>query len=111
MPVAAARRAASSWLVTSRPGAWAPPLRPAGAAAEKLGGKLGVGKAQVHAGGRGKAGGVKRARALEPVRAATADMLGRRLVTKQTGAEGLPIETVYVETGSDIEREIYLSLT
>ena len=68
-------------------------------------------KAQVHAGGRGKAGGVKLARDLDTVRAATADMLGQRLVTKQTGPEGLPIETVYVESGSQIEREIYLSLT
>ena len=81
------------------------------AAANQLGGKLWVVKAQVHAGGRGKAGGVKLARDLETVRAATADMLGQRLVTKQTGPEGLPIETVYVESGSDIEREIYLSLT
>src|SRR5258707_544620 len=81
------------------------------AAAEKLGGKLWVVKAQVHAGGRGKAGGVKLARDLDAVRSATADMLGQRLVTKQTGPEGLPIETVYVESGSDIDREIYLSLT
>jgi succinyl-CoA synthetase beta subunit len=81
------------------------------AAAQSLGGKLWVVKAQVHAGGRGKAGGVKLARDLDAVRAATADMLGQRLVTKQTGPEGLPIETVYVESGSDIEREIYLSLT
>jgi succinyl-CoA synthetase beta subunit len=68
-------------------------------------------KAQVHAGGRGKAGGVKLARDLESVRAAAAGMLGQRLVTKQTGPEGLPIESVYVEQGSKIEREIYLSLT
>ncbi len=81
------------------------------AAAQSLGGKLWVIKAQVHAGGRGKAGGVKLARDLETVRSATADMLGQRLVTKQTGPEGLPIETVYVESGSEIEREIYLSLT
>ncbi len=81
------------------------------AAAQSLGGKLWVVKAQVHAGGRGKAGGVKLARDLDTVRSATADMLGQRLVTKQTGPEGLPIETVYVESGSDIEREIYLSLT
>jgi succinyl-CoA synthetase beta subunit len=81
------------------------------AAAQSLGGKLWVVKAQVHAGGRGKAGGVKLARDLDTVRSATADMLGRRLVTKQTGPEGLPIETVYVESGSEIEREIYLSLT
>ncbi len=81
------------------------------AAAQSLGGKLWVVKAQVHAGGRGKAGGVKLARDLDAVRAATTDMLGQRLVTKQTGPEGLPIETVYVESGSDIDREIYLSLT
>jgi succinyl-CoA synthetase beta subunit len=81
------------------------------AAAQSLGGSLWVVKAQVHAGGRGKAGGVKLARDLDTVRSATADMLGQRLVTKQTGPEGLPIETVYVESGSEIEREIYLSLT
>jgi succinyl-CoA synthetase beta subunit len=81
------------------------------AAAEKLGGSLWVVKAQVHAGGRGKAGGVKVTRELNAVRAAAAGMLGTRLVTKQTGAEGLPIGQVYVEAGSEIEREIYLSLT
>jgi len=81
------------------------------AAAKRLGGSIWVVKAQVHAGGRGKAGGVKLARDLETVRTATAGMLGQRLVTKQTGAEGLPIEAVYVEEGSAIAREIYLSLT
>jgi succinyl-CoA synthetase beta subunit len=81
------------------------------AAAEKLGGSLWVVKAQVHAGGRGKAGGVKVTRDLDAVRAAAASMLGTRLVTKQTGADGLPIGQVYVEEGSEIEREIYLSLT
>jgi succinyl-CoA synthetase beta subunit len=80
-------------------------------AAKALGGGVWVVKAQVHAGGRGKAGGVKLARDIDTVRAAAADMLGRRLVTKQTGAEGLPIERVYVESGSEIEREIYVSLT
>jgi len=68
-------------------------------------------KAQVHAGGRGKAGGVKLARDVEAVRAAAAGMLGKPLVTAQTGPEGLPVERVYVESGSDIAREIYLSLT
>jgi succinyl-CoA synthetase beta subunit len=81
------------------------------AAAESLGGELWVVKAQVHAGGRGKAGGVKLARDLDAVRAATAGMLGKRLVTKQTGAGGLPIERVYVECGSAIQRELYFSLT
>jgi succinyl-CoA synthetase beta subunit len=80
-------------------------------AAQGLGGKVWVVKAQVHAGGRGKAGGVKLARDPEQVRAAAAVMLGTRLVTKQTGPAGLPVEKVYVESGSEIERELYLSLT
>ena len=81
------------------------------AAAEALGGSIWVVKAQVHAGGRGKAGGVKLARDADAVRAAAQAMLGTRLATKQTGPEGLPVSQVYVETGSAIEREIYLSLT
>jgi succinyl-CoA synthetase beta subunit len=81
------------------------------AAAQALGGKVWVVKAQVHAGGRGKAGGVKLARDADQVRAAAAGMLGKRLVTKQTGPAGLPVEKVYVECGSEIERELYLSLT
>ena len=68
-------------------------------------------KAQVHAGGRGKAGGVKLAHDADQVRAAAAGMLGKRLVTKQTGPAGLPVEKVYVECGSEIERELYVSLT
>jgi succinyl-CoA synthetase beta subunit len=83
----------------------------AASAAEALGGSVWVVKAQVHAGGRGKAGGVKVARDLDTVRAAAKGMLGKPLVTKQTGPEGLPVGRVYVESGSDIEREIYLSLT
>jgi succinyl-CoA synthetase beta subunit len=81
------------------------------AAARALGGAVWVVKAQVHAGGRGKAGGVKLARDLPAVAAAAAGMLGQRLVTKQTGAAGLPVEKVYVEAGTDIGRELYLSLT
>ncbi|MEO0364693.1 MAG: ADP-forming succinate--CoA ligase subunit beta [Pseudomonadota bacterium] len=80
------------------------------AAAESLGGELWVVKAQVHAGGRGKAGGVKLAKTLEEVRGYAAAMLGQRLVTPQTDAEGLPIEKVYVESGSSIDRELYLSM-
>ena len=81
------------------------------AAAEAIGGSIWVVKAQVHAGGRGKAGGVKLARDMDAVREAAKHMLGTRLVTKQTGEEGLPVERVYVESGSEIDREIYLSLT
>jgi succinyl-CoA synthetase beta subunit len=83
----------------------------AGAAAQALGGAVWVVKAQVHAGGRGKAGGVKLARDLDGVRAAAQALIGTRLVTPQTGPEGLPVATVYVESGSEIERELYLSLT
>jgi succinyl-CoA synthetase beta subunit len=83
----------------------------AAAGAQALGGSVWAVKAQVHAGGRGKAGGVKLARDVEAVRAAAAELLGRPLITPQTGPEGLPVERVYVESGSDIAREIYLSLT
>ncbi|NJD31297.1 MAG: succinate--CoA ligase subunit beta, partial [Gammaproteobacteria bacterium] len=79
-------------------------------AARRLGGGVWVVKAQVHAGGRGKAGGVKLAKTVNDVMSAAAGMLGKRLTTKQTGAEGLPINQVYVESGSKIERELYLSL-
>ncbi len=79
-------------------------------AAEELGGKLWVVKAQVHAGGRGKAGGVKLAKTLDEVRDYTDGMLGQTLVTHQTGPEGLPINTVYIEEGSGIDRELYLSM-
>ena len=80
------------------------------AAAEELGGDLWVVKAQVHAGGRGKAGGVKLTRSLDEVREAAAGMLGTQLVTHQSGPEGLPVNVVYVEEGSDIDRELYLSM-
>ena len=79
-------------------------------AAKELGGKLWVVKAQVHAGGRGKAGGVKLARTMQEVHDYAEAMLGSVLVTRQTGPEGLPVNTVYVEEGSDIDRELYLSM-
>lgn len=79
-------------------------------AARKLGGDLWVVKAQVHAGGRGKAGGVRLSRSVEEVGQQARDMLGRRLVTQQSGPDGLPVNVVYVEQGSDIGRELYLSV-
>ena len=79
-------------------------------AAKELGGDLWVVKAQVHAGGRGKAGGVKLARTREEVREFAEGMLGKQLVTHQSGPEGLPVNVVYVESGSDIDRELYLSM-
>jgi succinyl-CoA synthetase beta subunit len=78
--------------------------------AVRLGGRLWVVKAQVHAGGRGKAGGVKLAKTPDEVEDAAKEMLGQRLVTPQTDAKGLPINQVFVESGSDIERELYLSI-
>jgi len=79
-------------------------------AAKELGGELWVVKAQVHAGGRGKAGGVKLARTKDDVHKYAKAMLGTQLVTHQSGPEGLPVNVVYVEEGSEIERELYLSM-
>jgi succinyl-CoA synthetase beta subunit len=80
------------------------------AAARELPGPVWVVKAQVHAGGRGKGGGIKLCRSAAEVGRAAKAMLGTRLVTPQTDAAGLPIDIVYVESGSAIERELYLSL-
>ena len=79
-------------------------------AARSLGTPVVVVKAQVHAGGRGKAGGVKLAKSLDEVEQHAKAMLGKRLVTHQSGHEGLPVDSVYVEAGSAIDRELYLSL-
>ena len=67
-------------------------------------------KAQVLAGGRGKAGGIKVVKTTDAVRPAAAALVGARLVTKQTGAEGVPINSVYVEEGLDIDRELYVAI-
>ncbi len=80
------------------------------AVAKKLGGILWVVKAQIHAGGRGKAGGVRLCRSLAEVRQAALAMIGHRLVTHQSGPEGLPVSAVLVESGSAIAHELYLSL-
>jgi succinyl-CoA synthetase beta subunit len=80
------------------------------AAARALPGPVWVVKAQVHAGGRGKAGGIKLCRSAEEVGKAAQAMLGERLVTPQTDARGLPINLVYVESGSAIDRELYFSV-
>ena len=79
-------------------------------AASELGGDLWVVKAQVHAGGRGKAGGVKLARSKTEVHDYADAMLGTQLVTHQSGPEGMPVNVVYVEQGSSIARELYLSM-
>ena len=79
-------------------------------AAKALGGDAWMVKAQVHAGGRGKAGGVKRANSLDEVSTFAGAMLGTRIVTKQTTAEGQPISTVLIESMSGIDSEFYLSM-
>lgn len=79
-------------------------------AAEQLGGKLWVVKAQVHSGGRGKAGGVRIIDTLDGVADAAYDLLGRRLVTHQTLKHGLPINQVLVEQPSSIQRELYIAI-
>jgi succinyl-CoA synthetase beta subunit len=76
--------------------------------ARGLGGLVWVVKAQIHAGGRGKAGGVKVVKSLDEVREAARNMLGMCLVTHQTGPEGKEVGRVYVEEGCDIARELYL---
>lgn len=79
-------------------------------AAKELGGELWVVKAQIHAGGRGKAGGVKLARSIEEVREHADAILGTTLVTHQTGPDGQKVRRIYVESGASIDRELYLSV-
>ena len=79
-------------------------------AAKQLQGDQWAVKAQVHAGGRGKAGGVKMAKSLDDVELIASTMLGSRLITKQTDQMGLPINLVYIECGTQIIFEFYLSL-
>ncbi|MEK4698861.1 ADP-forming succinate--CoA ligase subunit beta [Solibacillus sp. FSL R7-0668] len=78
--------------------------------AKELGANVTVVKAQIHAGGRGKAGGVKIAKNLEEVRSYAKELLGKILVTHQTGPEGKEVKRLYIEEGSDIKKEYYLSL-
>ena len=81
------------------------------AAAKKLGTAITVVKAQIHAGGRGKGGGVKLAKSPAEAQQHASEILGMTLVTHQTGPEGKLVRKVYVEAGSDIDRELYLALT
>jgi succinyl-CoA synthetase beta subunit len=77
---------------------------------DQLGGDRWVIKAQVHAGGRGKAGGVKLVNSRDEARTVVSDLLGKPLVTHQTGAEGLPVNTLYIESPSSIAHEYYLGM-
>ena len=79
-------------------------------AARRLGGKVVV-KAQVHAGGRGKGGGIRIVNGPEEAKAAAADLIGKRLMTPQTGPEGVPVEKLMIEEAETLETEFYLSVT
>jgi succinyl-CoA synthetase beta subunit len=78
--------------------------------AQSLGGKVWVVKAQIHAGGRGKAGGVKLAKTLDEVSTYAKAMIGMTLITHQTGPEGKEVKRIYVEEGSNIDKELYVSM-
>ena len=78
--------------------------------AEELGGPVWVVKAQIHAGGRGKGGGVKLAKSIDEVKSLAGEMIGMNLVTHQTGPVGKEVSRVYVEDGCDIARELYLGM-
>ena len=78
-------------------------------AAKELGSKICVVKAQIHAGGRGKAGGVKLAKSIDEVKMYAKEILGKTLVTHQTGPEGKKVNRLLIEEGSDIKKEYYLS--
>ncbi|MBX3632805.1 MAG: ADP-forming succinate--CoA ligase subunit beta [Simplicispira sp.] len=79
-------------------------------AAQKLGGPVWVVKAQIHAGGRGKGGGVKVAKSIDDVKRLAGDILGMQLKTHQTGPEGQKVRRLYIEDGADIHKEYYVSL-
>src|SRR5437870_330860 len=78
------------------------------AAAKALPGPIYVVKAQIHAGGRGKGGGVKVVKSIDDVKAAAQKIIGMQLITPQTGPQGQPVSRVYIEEGCDIARELYL---
>ena len=78
-------------------------------AAEELGGKIWVVKAQIHAGGRGKGGGVKLAKSLDEVRKYASEILGMQLITHQTGPEGQKVRNLLIEEGADIQHEYYVA--
>ncbi len=79
-------------------------------AAQKLGGPVWVVKAQIHAGGRGKGGGVKLARSIDEVKKIAGEILGMQLITHQTSAEGQKVRRLLIEEGADIKKEYYVSL-
>src|SRR5690606_4328076 len=79
-------------------------------AAEELGGPVWVVKAQIHAGGRGKGGGVKLARSIDEVRQLASEILGMQLLTHQTGPEVQKVRRLLIEEGADIKKELYVGI-
>tara|TARA_B100000900_G_scaffold270202_1_gene230738 strand:- start:755 stop:1924 length:1170 start_codon:yes stop_codon:yes gene_type:complete len=78
--------------------------------AKRIGGPIWVVKAQIHAGGRGKAGGVKVVKSIEELEEAAKEILGKTLITPQTGPSGKEVKRLYIEEGCDIKKELYLSV-
>jgi len=106
-----AKRLFSTYGIPVPVGTMVDSLADAAGIASTLGGDAWVVKAQVHAGGRGKAGGVKRVTGRDELEATVDAMLGTRLITPQTGAAGLPVNSVLVEQTVDLAREYYLGIT
>ena len=105
-----AKQVLAAYGVATPPGRVAGDGDEAAAAARELGGDIWAVKAQVHAGGRGKAGGIRLCRSVDEVREAAGSMIGTVLVTHQTGPEGKPVGKVYVEGGCEVVRELYLAM-
>ncbi len=105
-----AKQVLAGFGVTVPQGALAETAEEARLAAESLAGDVWVVKAQIHAGGRGKAGGVRLCRSLDEAGQAAEDLIGSRLVTKQTGAAGKLVRKVWIEQGLNIANEFYVSL-
>ena len=104
-----AKELMSSFGISVLPGHLAKTPEEAKAAAQKLGTSVCVVKAQVHAGGRGKGGGIQLCKSADEAFAAAKKLLGTRLVTPQTGPEGKPVHCVFVEAGCDIDKEFYVA--
>ncbi|MHA1545449.1 MAG: ADP-forming succinate--CoA ligase subunit beta, partial [Alphaproteobacteria bacterium] len=104
-----AKEVLSSYGIAVPKGAVALNMDEAIAAGERLGGPVWVVKAQIHAGGRGKGGGVKVVKSPDELREAARAILGMTLVTHQTGPAGKKVRRLYIEDGCDIDRELYLS--
>ncbi len=105
-----AKRLFTSFGIPVPAGAVADDATAAAEVAARLGGEAWMVKAQVHAGGRGKAGGVQRVEGVAALQAGVAALLGNRLVTRQTGPEGLPVRHVLIEETLEIAREFYLGI-